>query len=60
MLKPIHYHILIALADGECHGYAVMQAIRRHNPVVRCASRPHRSHRHLAMLIDEGLGAAIG
>lgn len=56
MLKPIPLHILIALAEGDLHGYAVMQAIREQSAgdvPVQTAS----FYRHLAVLIDEGLVA---
>ena len=56
MLKPLPLHILIALADGERHGYAIMQAIREQSDgqvPVQTAS----FYRHLASLIDEGLVA---
>src|SRR5262245_48620536 len=53
MLKPIPLHILIALADGDSHGYGVMQAIREQTSgalAVQTAS----FYRHLGKLIDEG------
>lgn len=56
MLKPIPLHILLALAERESHGYAIMQAIREQsgNQVsVQTAS----FYRHLAGLIDEGFVA---
>jgi DNA-binding PadR family transcriptional regulator len=27
-LTPAQFHVLLALADGPCHGYAIMQAAR--------------------------------
>jgi DNA-binding PadR family transcriptional regulator len=53
MLKPIPLHILLALADGDSHGYAVMQAIREQSGGsldVQTGS----FYRHLRNLIDEG------
>jgi DNA-binding PadR family transcriptional regulator len=53
MLKPIPLHILLALADGDSHGYAVMQAIRAQtggDVGVQTAS----FYRHLGKLIAEG------
>jgi DNA-binding PadR family transcriptional regulator len=53
MLKPIPLHILLTLADGESHGYAIMQAIRARTGggvAVHTAS----FYRHLGKLIDEG------
>jgi DNA-binding PadR family transcriptional regulator len=53
MLKPIPLHILLALADGDSHGYAVMQAIRaKSNGSV--AVQTASFYRHLGKLIDEG------
>ena len=56
MLKPIPLHILLALAEHESHGYAIMQAIREQaggQLPVQTAS----FYRHLALLMDEGLVA---
>jgi DNA-binding PadR family transcriptional regulator len=56
MLKPIALHILLALADRESHGYALMQAIREQSAgqvPVHTAS----FYRHLSKLMDEGLVA---
>ena len=53
MLKPIPLHILLTLADGDSHGYAIMQAIRTRTSGsvgVQTAS----FYRHLGKLIDEG------
>ena len=53
MLKPLSLHILLTLADGDLHGYAIMQAIRARTDgavAVQTASL----YRHLAKLIDEG------
>jgi DNA-binding PadR family transcriptional regulator len=53
MLKPIPIHILLALADGDRHGYSVMQAIRaRTNGGVDVQTASF--YRHLGKLIDEG------
>jgi DNA-binding PadR family transcriptional regulator len=56
VLKPIALHILLALAERESHGYALMQAIREQSGgdvPVQTAS----FYRHLARLMDEGLVA---
>ena len=53
MLKPIPLHILLALADGDSHGYGIMQAIRTQSNGsvdVQTAS----FYRHLGKLIDDG------
>jgi DNA-binding PadR family transcriptional regulator len=56
MLKPIALHTLLALADRDNYGYALMQTIREQSDgavAVQTAS----FYRHLASLIDEGLVA---
>ena len=56
MLKPVALQILIALAERERHGYAVMQAIREQTGGevnVQTAS----FYRHLGNLMDDGLVA---
>lgn len=53
-MKPIALHVLIALAGGDSHGYALMQAIREQSGgevAVQTAS----FYRHLGKLIDDGL-----
>ena len=54
MMKPLALHILLALADRDTHGYALMQAIRKQSDgqvPVQTAS----FYRHLGVLIDDGL-----
>jgi DNA-binding PadR family transcriptional regulator len=56
MLKPIPLHILMALAERDRHGYAIMLAIREHSGgqiPIQTAS----FYRHLGKLIDDGLVA---
>jgi PadR family transcriptional regulator PadR len=56
MIKPVPLHILLALAERDAHGYALMQAIRELSGgqvPVQTAS----FYRHLAKLMDEGLVA---
>jgi DNA-binding PadR family transcriptional regulator len=55
-LKPIALHILLALANGESHGYAIMQAIREQSGG-RVPAQTASFYRHLARLIDDGLVA---
>lgn len=52
-LKPPVVHILLALADEDRHGYAIMQAVREqsHGTV---PLRTGSFYRHLAHLIDLG------
>jgi DNA-binding PadR family transcriptional regulator len=53
MLKPISLHILLTLADGDSHGYAIMQAIRARTQG-SVAAQTASFYRYLAKLIDEG------
>lgn len=52
-MKPPVLHILLALADGDRHGYAIMQAVHEQSH----GSVPLRTgsfYRHLSTLIDAG------
>ena len=53
-VKPVVFHILLALVEGDLHGYGVIQAVRE-----RSEGRIHLQtgpfYRHLKKLIDEGL-----
>jgi DNA-binding PadR family transcriptional regulator len=53
-LKPAAFHILLALAERDLHGYAVMQAVRQ-NSGGRIPLQTGSFYRHLSKLIDEGL-----
>lgn len=55
-LKPAVFHILLALADGERHGYAIMQAVREQSGG-RVPLQTGSFYRHLTRLIDAGLVA---
>jgi DNA-binding PadR family transcriptional regulator len=55
-LKPAVFHILLALADQERHGYAIMQAVREQSGG-RVKLQTGSLYRHLATLIDEDLVA---
>jgi DNA-binding PadR family transcriptional regulator len=53
-MKPAAVHILLALAETDRHGYAIMQAVREQS----AGAVPLRTgsfYRHLAALIDAGL-----
>lgn len=53
-LKPVIFQILLALAEEEQHGYAIMRAIQeRSRGAIRLATGP--LYRHLKRLLDEGL-----
>ena len=53
-LKPAVFHILLALAERDNYGYALMQAVRDasdgHVPL-----SPGSFYRHLAKLMDDGV-----
>lgn len=52
-LKPAVVHILLALADQEQHGYAIMQAVREQSRGA-VPLRTGSFYRHLSQLIDAG------
>ena len=53
-LKPAVLHILLALAEQERHGYAIMQAVRDQSGGA-VPLRTGSFYRHLSQLIDAGL-----
>jgi DNA-binding PadR family transcriptional regulator len=55
-LKPAALYILLALAEGDRHGYAVMQAVRDVSDG-RVPLRTGSFYRHLSQLIDAGFVA---
>src|SRR5215475_7488939 len=58
-LTPSAYHILLALAAGEKHGYAVMQEVNRLSEgAVKLG--PGTLYRSLKGLLDQGLIAESG
>ena len=53
-LKPAWFHILLSLADGACHGYAIRTAVEeRSNGQIRLW--PATLYGSLRDLVDEGL-----
>jgi DNA-binding PadR family transcriptional regulator len=57
-LKPAVFHILLALAEGDRHGYAVMRAVRERSGGL-VPLQTGSFYRHLARLIDDGLVAEV-
>ena len=53
-LKPAVFHILLALAEGDKHGYAVMLAVRQLSGG-RIPLQTGSFYRHLGKVIDAGL-----
>ena len=52
-LKPSVVHILLSLADGERHGYAIMQAVHEQSGGA-VPLRTGSFYRHISKLIDAG------
>ena len=53
-LKPVVFHILLALADRDLHGYGIMQDVRaRSEGRIRLETGP--LYRHLRKLLEQGL-----
>lgn len=53
-VKPVVFHILLALGPGPSHGYGVIQAVReRSEGRIRLETGPF--YRHLRKLLDGGL-----
>jgi len=53
-LKPVVLHVLLALAEGDAHGYGVIQAVRRAS-AGRIPLETGSFYRHLRRLLDDGL-----
>jgi DNA-binding PadR family transcriptional regulator len=53
-LKPVVFHILLALAERESHGYGVIQLVRERSQG-RILLETGPFYRHLRKLLDGGL-----
>jgi DNA-binding PadR family transcriptional regulator len=53
-LRPVVLHVLLSLADGERHGYAIVQDIGERSSA-RLRLEPGNLYRHLKFMLDEGL-----
>jgi DNA-binding PadR family transcriptional regulator len=53
-LKPVVFHILLALAEGDSHGYGVIQSVRSRSEG-RIPLTTGAFYRHLGKLLDAGL-----
>ena len=53
-LRPIVFHVLLSLADGERHGYGIVQDLAD-RPATRLRIEPGNLYRHLKFMLDEGL-----
>jgi len=53
-LKPVEFQILLSLAEGERHGYAITQDIAGRT-VARMTIEPGNLYRSLSAMLDSGL-----
>ena len=53
-LKPVAFQILLSLADGEQHGYAITQDIARRTSA-RMRIEPGNLYRSVRTMLDDGL-----
>jgi DNA-binding PadR family transcriptional regulator len=53
-LRPVVFHVLLTLADGERHGYAIVQDIAERSSA-RLQLEPGNLYRHLKSMLDDGL-----
>jgi len=53
-LRAIVFHVLLSLADGERHGYAIVQDIAERSSA-RLRLEPGNLYRTLRFMLDEGL-----
>jgi DNA-binding PadR family transcriptional regulator len=53
-LRPVIFHVLLALAEGERHGYAIVQDIAERSSA-RLQLEPGNLYRHLKLMLDDGL-----
>src|SRR5262245_48145695 len=53
-LRPVVFQVLLSLADGERHGYAIVQDIAERS-AARMELEPGNLYRSLKFMLDEGL-----
>ncbi len=58
-VKPVIYHILLALAERDAHGYGVIQAVQRQSSG-QIKLPTGAFYRHLRRLLDDGLVVEAG
>ena len=58
-LKPIDFHILLVLTDGDLHGYGMVKEIE-HRSEGRIRLEPGNLYRYVRRLVDEGLVEPAG
>lgn len=52
-LRPVVFQVLLSLAEGDRHGYAIVQDIAERSAHVRI--EPGNLYRHLKFMLDEAL-----
>lgn len=57
-LPQAQFHVLVALTAGECHGYAIMQAVERSSDGV-VHMGPATLYGTLKRLVDQGLAEEL-
>ena len=55
-LRPVEFHILLSLAEGERHGYGIMQDAKERGEAVPDVGTLYRA---LARMVDQGLIEAL-
>jgi DNA-binding PadR family transcriptional regulator len=53
-LRPVVFQVLLSLAEGERHGYAIVHDIAERSSA-RLQIEPGNLYRHLKFMLDEGL-----
>ena len=53
-LRPVVFHVLLSLAEGERHGYGIVQDIAERS-AARLQLEPGNLYRHLKFMLDDGL-----
>jgi DNA-binding PadR family transcriptional regulator len=53
-LRPVVFQVLLSLAEGERHGYAIVHDIAERSSA-RMQLEPGNLYRHLKFMLDEGL-----
>ena len=51
-LRPVEFHVLLSLAEGERHGYGIMQDAKERGEAVPDVGTLYRA---LARMVDQGL-----
>jgi len=54
-VSPVVFDVLLALADGERHGYGILQEVAGRPGQAAASLRPGTLYRALARLLDDGL-----